>query len=59
MFYLMNVKNKINILIPLIDTELEILSQYQKKFEKIGTKVLVSENHLIKKMIDKKVLLLL
>ena len=47
-------KNKINILIPLIDTELEILSQNQKKFEKIGTKVLVSENHLIKKMIDKK-----
>ena len=30
----MNVKNKINILIPLIDTELEILSQYQKNLKK-------------------------
>ena len=47
-------KNKINLLIPLIDNELEVLSKYKKKFERIGTKVIISDNNLISKTIDKK-----
>ena len=47
-------KNKINLLIPLIDTELEIISKNEEKFKKIGTQVLISSNKLIKNLINKK-----
>tara|TARA_Y100000590_G_C15725583_1_gene1015146 strand:+ start:1391 stop:2338 length:948 start_codon:yes stop_codon:yes gene_type:complete len=47
-------KNKIDLLIPLIDPELKILSKNKDKFLKIGTNIVVSDYELVSKLIDKK-----
>ena len=47
-------EDKIDALIPTIDTDLLILSQNKKKFEEIGTKVFISEENKIKICRDKR-----
>lgn len=46
-------KNSIGLVIPTIDTDLEILSKSKKRFEKYGIHVIVSSNELIDNCIDK------
>jgi carbamoyl-phosphate synthase large subunit len=54
--YNLAVKEKIKIIIPLSDHDLEILSKNKSKFLKIGCDIIVSEYNLIKKCINKKLM---
>ena len=47
-------KEQVNVLIPTIDTDLLLLSQYKDQFQKIGTVVMVSEENKIKVCRDKR-----
>lgn len=47
-------KEKIDILIPTIDTDLLILSENSRAFDIVGTKVLVSDYEIVKKCRDKR-----
>jgi len=47
-------KNKIHLIIPLADYDLEILSRNKKKFKNLGCKVLISSSNLIKTFYDKR-----
>lgn len=47
-------KNKIDLLIPTIDTDLLLLSETKDQFNSVGTKVLISSESLIKKCRDKR-----
>ncbi len=47
--------DKIDLLIPLIDTDLLLLSRSRKEFEKIGTKVIISDEEMVKICRDKNI----
>ena len=47
--------NHIRIVIPTIDTELEVLSQHIQDFRSIGTEVIVSEPKFIRTCRDKRI----
>lgn len=47
------VKNRINLLIPTIDTDLLILSENRDKFQAVGTRVLISDPNMIRICRDK------
>ena len=47
-------KNKINLIIPLADFDLEILSMNKKKFKNLRCKVLISSSKLVKTFYDKR-----
>ena len=46
-------KDKINLLVPTIDTDLLVLAQNREKFERVGTKVLVSSPEMVRVCRDK------
>ena len=48
------VKEKINLIIPLMDYELPVLAKNQDRFLKIGTKVIISSQEIVNTLLDKK-----